>query len=203
MADPRVFCVGRNFADHAREMGASGREAPFFFMKPATALFFGETLPYPPDTADLHHEVELVIAIGRGGADIAAAQALEHVSGYGVGIDLTKRDRQAELKDKGHPWERAKAFDHSAPLSAIVPVSVHPSAGFIRLSVNGAIRQNGDLNQMIWKPAEIIAELSRIWTLREGDLIYTGTPAGVGALQRGDAVVAEIEGVGRLELRVA
>jgi fumarylpyruvate hydrolase len=184
-------------------MGASGREAPFFFMKPATALFHGDTLPYPPDTADLHHEVELVILIGRGGAGIAASEALSHVAGYGVGIDLTKRDRQAELKEKGQPWERAKAFDHSAPLSAIAPATAHPSAGFIRLSINGAIRQNGDLNQMIWKPSEIIAELSQIWTLRAGDLIFTGTPAGVGPLLRGDQASAEIEGVGRLELRVA
>jgi fumarylpyruvate hydrolase len=151
----------------------------------------------------LHHEVELVILIGRGGAGIAASEALSHVAGYGVGIDLTKRDRQAELKEKGQPWERAKAFDHSAPLSAIAPATAHPSAGFIRLSINGAIRQNGDLNQMIWKPSEIIAELSQIWTLRAGDLIFTGTPAGVGPLLRGDQASAEIEGVGRLELRVA
>lgn len=203
MAETRVFCVGRNYADHAREMGASGREDPFFFMKPASALLRGPTLAYPRDTADLHHEVELVVALGRGGADLETEEALELVSGYGVGIDLTKRDRQAELKEKGHPWERAKAFDHSAPISAIGPVLGHPSEGFIRLSVNGTVRQNGDLSQMIWKPSEIIAALSRIWTLQPGDLIFTGTPAGVGPLQRGDAVLAEIERVGRLELRVA
>lgn len=202
MADPRVFCVGRNYADHAREMGASGRESPFFFLKPATALFRGATLPYPRDTADLHHEVELVIEIGRGGADIAVEEALGCVVGYAVGIDLTKRDRQAELKEKGQPWERAKAFDHSAPLSVTVPVSAHPSAGFIRLSVNGSLRQEGNLNQMIWKPAEIIAEVSRLWVLQPGDLIFTGTPAGVGPLMRGDQVTAEIEGVGRLELAI-
>lgn len=205
MADPRVFCVGRNYADHAREMGADGREPPFFFMKPASALFYEASLPYPDDTQDLHHEVELVIALGQGGTRIAAANALNHVAAYGVGVDLTKRDRQAELKAKGQPWERAKAFDRSAPLSKLRPAAEtgHPATGAIKLSVNGAVRQNGDLSQMIWKPAEIIAELSNLWTLQAGDLIYTGTPAGVGPLIRGDHVKADIEGIGTLEFTMS
>jgi fumarylpyruvate hydrolase len=205
MITARVFCVGRNYADHAIEMGGDGREAPFFFMKPAAALFRGDQLPYPPDTADLHHEVELVLAIGRGGANIAVTDALAHVAGYGVGVDLTKRDRQAELKAKGQPWERAKAFDHSAPISAIHPVTDigHPEASAIRLSVNGEIRQQGNTNQMICKTPEIIAELSRIWTLAEGDMIFTGTPAGVSAIVRGDKILAEVEGVARLAFSVA
>jgi fumarylpyruvate hydrolase len=205
MSMARVFCVGRNYADHAIEMGGDGRETPFFFMKPAAALFRGERLPYPPDTADLHHEVELVLAIGRGGAGIGVADALAHVAGYGVGVDLTKRDRQAELKAKGQPWERAKAFDHSAPISAIHPVSEVglPDARAIRLSVNGETRQQGNTNQMIWKIPEIIAALSQIWTLAEGDIVFTGTPAGVGPLVRGDRVLAEAEGVARLAFSVA
>jgi fumarylpyruvate hydrolase len=204
MAAARVFCVGRNYADHAIEMGGDGREAPFFFMKPAAALFRGDSLPYPPDTADLHHEVELVLAIGKGGSGISPETALGHVAGCGVGVDLTKRDRQAELKAKGQPWERAKAFDHSAPISAIHPVAKAPvpHAAAIRLSVNGEVKQQGNTSQMIWKPAEIIAALSQIWSLAEGDLIFTGTPAGVGPLVRGDKVLAEIEGVAQLAFKV-
>ncbi len=200
----RVFCAARNYADHAVEMGHDGHAEPFFFMKPEAALFRGDRMTYPVDTVDLHHEVELVVALARGGANIAVADALGHVAGYGVGVDLTKRDRQAELQAKGHPWERAKAFENSAPISAIHPVSDvgHPSAAAIRLSVNGAIRQQGNTNQMIWKTADLIANLSRIWTLAEGDLIYTGTPAGVGPLVRGDKVLAEVEGVAKLAFSV-
>ncbi|MFZ4121252.1 MAG: fumarylacetoacetate hydrolase family protein [Caulobacterales bacterium] len=202
MAQSRVFCVGRNYAAHAAEMGADTREPPFFFMKPASALVPGPEIPYPPDTQDLHHEVELVLRLGIGGNAIPTETALDHIEAYAVGIDLTKRDRQAELKAKGQPWERAKAFDASAPISPFVRAEIigHPQRAGISLSVNGTVRQQSCISDMIWKPAEIIAHLSTIWTLQPGDVIFTGTPAGVGALHRGDRAQAEVEGIGALEI---
>jgi fumarylpyruvate hydrolase len=200
----RIFCVGRNYAAHAKEMGMTERAPPFFFMKPAASLVVAgeDACAYPPDTDDLHHEVELVLALRNGGANIPEDQALLRVYGCAVGIDLTKRDRQAQLKDAGHPWERSKAFDGSAVIGAITPGAPPPS-GAITLSVNGEGRQSGDIADMIWGPAEIITHLSRIWTLRSGDLIYTGTPAGVGALQRGDEVAAHVAGQASLGITIA
>lgn len=192
----RLFCVGRNYAAHAREMGASDREPPFFFMKPASAVLAGGgTLPYPPQTSDLHHEIELVVALGEGGS----------VFGYGVGLDLTRRDLQGEAKKAGKPWDMGKVFDHAAPVSALVPAAAVPSvdAGRIALSVNGELRQEGDLAEMIWTVPEIIAELSRFITLLPGDLIFTGTPAGVGPIQRGDRLDGMVAGVGALSITVA
>lgn len=192
----RLFCVGRNYAAHAREMGASDREPPFFFMKPASAVLpGGGTLPYPPQTSDLHHEIELVVALGAGGS----------VFGYGVGLDLTRRDLQGEAKKAGKPWDMGKVFDHAAPVSALVPAAAVPSvdAGRIALSVNGELRQEGDLAEIIWTVPEIIAELSRFITLLPGDLIFTGTPAGVGPIQRGDRLDGMVEGVGTLSVTVA
>ena len=204
----RVFCVGRNYADHAREMGAheqaDGREPPFFFSKPADAVVPGGDVPYPPATANLQHEIELVVALGKGGADIPVAQALDCVFGYAVGLDLTRRDVQARAKEKGHPWDMGKGFDQSAVAGLIQPVTVcgHPSVGRIWLQVNGQIRQNGDLSCMGWKVGEIIANLSGLVRLAAGDLIYTGTPAGVGPLVRGDRLVAGVDGVGELAARI-
>jgi len=198
----RIFCVGRNYADHAREMGGDPtREPPFFFMKPADAVSAdGEDVPYPPGTANLHHEVELVAAIGAEGRDVPAGRALDLVWGYGVGNDLTRRDLQGAAKAKGQPWEVGKAFDRSAPISVLRPVAAvgHPARGAIRLSVNGTVRQQADLSDMTWSLPEIIAHLSALFTLMPGDLIFTGTPAGVGPLVRGDRVDAVIEGVGTL-----
>jgi fumarylpyruvate hydrolase len=203
----RIFCVGRNYAEHAREMGHDpDREPPFFFTKPADALVSdGATIPYPLATRELHHEVELVVALGKGGTDISAAQALDCIFGYAVGIDLTRRDLQAEAKKLARPWDVGKAFDHSAPCSAIVPAARigHPERGQIRLAVNGVTRQDGDLAQMIWSTPEVIAHLSRLFTLAPGDLIFTGTPAGVGPVERGDVLEGQIEGVGDLRVRVA
>jgi fumarylpyruvate hydrolase len=199
----RIYCVGKNYAAHVREMGADpAAEPPFFFMKPADAIVLERTVPYPSDTEDLHHEIELVVAIGRGGANIGAAQALDHIYGYAVGIDLTKRDRQAEAKKKGQPWERAKAFDASAPIAPIVPAARigHPQRGTIALSVNGARRQHGDLADLILPVPGIIAQISAIWALAPGDLIYTGTPDGVGAVKRGDVLTGSVEGVGEIEV---
>jgi fumarylpyruvate hydrolase len=202
----RIFCVGRNYAEHAREMGMDpDREPPFFFMKPADAIVpGGGTIPYPLRTTNLHHEIELVVALGRGGTQISSASALEHVFGYAVGLDLTRRDLQAEARKQGKPWDTAKGFDRSAPISPIVPASRcgHPARGRITLSVNGALRQQGDLADMIWNVPEIIAELSTLFELAAGDLIFTGTPAGVGRLVRGDVAQGQIEGVGELTLRI-
>jgi len=201
----RIWCVGRNYADHAREMGHDpDREPPFFFAKPADAIVpSGATIPYPPATEDLHHEIELVVAIGRGGADIAAADALGHVWGYAVGLDMTRRDLQAAAKKLQRPWEMGKAFDRSAPIGALAPAARigHPARGAIGLRVNGVVRQAGDLAQQIWTVAETIAHLSRLVALAPGDLIMTGTPAGVGAVAPGDVLEGWIEGVG--EVRVA
>ncbi|WP_426136739.1 fumarylacetoacetate hydrolase family protein [Pseudomonas sp. PWP3-1b2] len=203
----RVFCVGRNYSEHAREMGHDpDREPPFFFMKPADAVVPAEgVIAYPPLTADLHHEVELVVAIGKGGVDISPDEALSHVWGYGVGIDLTRRDLQAQAKKLSRPWEWAKAFDESAPTIALQPVSAvgHPASGKIWLKVNGEPRQVGDLADQIWSVNEVISHASKSVALKAGDLIFTGTPAGVGALQPGDVVSAGIDGIGELSFTLS
>lgn len=195
----RIFCVGRNYADHVREMGNDPKsEPPIFFTKPADAVVeSGAAIPYAANTANLHFEVELVVALKMGAADIAEADALAHVWGYGVGVDLTRRDRQAEAKKGGAPWDVAKAFDQSAPISALTE-GAHPGKGRIWLSVNGETKQDADLSDMIWSVPEIIAHLSRSWRLEAGDLIFTGTPAGVGPLQRGDEVVCGVDGLSEL-----
>jgi fumarylpyruvate hydrolase len=202
----RVYCVGRNYAAHAREMGGDpAREPPFFFTKPADALVSnGADTPYPPGTVNLHHEVELVLAIGQGGADIAAPAALAHVFGYAVGLDLTRRDLQEQAKAARQPWDMAKGFDASGPIGAIAPAAVigHPASGRIGLTVNGAVRQSGDLGEMIWPVPEIIAALSRLVRLAPGDLIFTGTPEGVGPLARGDVLRGEVESIGVVETRI-
>lgn len=203
----RIWCVGRNYADHAREMGHDpNREPPFFFSKPADAIVpGGGTLPYPPLTSDLHHEVELVAAIGKPGENVPVEAALDLVWGYAVALDMTRRDLQAEAKKLQRPWEFGKAFDRSAPISAIVPASRigHPGQGAIWLKVNGAVRQQGDLNQQIWSVAETIAYLSRSVALAPGDLIMTGTPAGVAAVGSGDTLEAHVDGVGDLKVTYA
>ncbi|MDB5367406.1 MAG: fumarylacetoacetate hydrolase family protein [Rhodospirillales bacterium] len=201
----RVFCVGRNYAAHAREMGADTREPPFFFTKPADALVpTPASIAYPRATQDLHHEIELVVAIGKGGADIATEDALSHVWGYGVGLDLTRRDLQAGFKAKAHPWDMAKAFDQSAPISPLVPAAKigHPDKGVIALSINGVEKQRGDLADLIWSIPETIAALSRFVALAPGDLIFTGTPEGVGPVRHGDKLLGKVEGVGELQLDV-
>ena len=202
----RIYCVGRNYAAHARESGADPeREAPFYFMKPADALMpNGSRIPYPPRTRNLHHEIELVVAIGTGGGNIPVARALSHVFGYAVGIDLTRRDLQNEAKNSGRPWDTSKGFDHSAPLSAIHTVDEvgHPSRGRIWLSVNGELRQEGDLSELIWSVPEAIAELSTLFALAPGDLIFTGTPAGVSALQPGDRIAGGVEAVDEITIEI-
>jgi len=202
----RIYCVGRNYAAHAREMGHDpDREPPFFFLKPADALVQdGGVAPYPPATSDLHHEIELVVAIGTGGRDIPEDRALAHVWGYAVGVDLTRRDLQAEAKKLGRPWDMGKGFDHSAPCSAIVPAERigHPSTGAITLTVNGAPRQSADVAQLIWSVPEVIAHLSRMVELFPGDLIYTGTPEGVAACARGDVLKGHVDGVGDLTVTI-
>lgn len=201
----RVYCVGRNYAEHAREMGHDpDKDPPFFFQKNPDNVVHGRDIPYPPATADLHFEIELVVALGRGGENIAEAAALDCVFGYAVGLDLTRRDRQGEAKKLGRPWEVGKAFEHSAPCSEIVPAAAigHPDRGAIRLDVNGERRQSGDLGQMIWKVPETIAYLSGLFRLAPGDLIMTGTPAGVGAVVRGDRLEGAVEGVGVLQVAI-
>jgi fumarylpyruvate hydrolase len=195
----RVFCVGRNYAAHAREMGKDpDREPPFFFMKPADAVVpaSGE-VPYPPETADLHHEVELVVAIGEEGRDVPEDAALSLIFGYGVGVDLTRRDLQDVAKKMSRPWDWAKGFDASAPCSPLrrAVETGHPATGRIWLSVNGAVRQDGNLAELIWNVPEIIATISRSMALKPGDLIFTGTPAGVGAIKPGDKVEGGVAGV--------
>jgi fumarylpyruvate hydrolase len=202
----RVFCVGRNYAAHAREMGKDPeRDPPFFFTKPADAVAdTGTTIPYPPLTKNLHHEIELVVAIGKAGSAISAGEALDHIWGYGVGIDLTRRDLQEDAKANGRPWDWSKGFDLSAPCAPIVPAtSGHPQSGRIWLSVNGSVRQDADLAELIWPVRAIIAFCSEAVTLRPGDLIFTGTPAGVGALQPGDRVRGGIDGLGEIEIAIA
>jgi fumarylpyruvate hydrolase len=203
----RVFCVGRNYAEHAREMGHDPtREPPFFFTKPADAVVIaGAEAPYPPATKDLHHEIELVVAIGREATGIDASAALDHVWGYAAGIDLTRRDLQAEAKKLGRPWDMAKGFDASAPIGEIAPASRigHPAQGRIELAVNGTTRQLGDVADMIWSVPEAIAYLSGLVTLMPGDLIFTGTPAGVAAVVRGDVLEGAIAGVGTVAVTIA
>ncbi|MEM8748771.1 MAG: fumarylacetoacetate hydrolase family protein [Pseudomonadota bacterium] len=202
----RVFCVGRNYADHVVEMGGDpDREEPFFFCKPADAVIANASnIPFPPRTDDFHHEAELVIAIGEAGTNVAVDDALNHVFGYAAGVDLTRRDLQAEAKKRGRPWDMAKGFDCSAPISAIQPAGAigHPEDGAIVLSVNGEIKQNGDLNQQVWKVPEIVANLSTYVTLAAGDLIMTGTPAGVGPLVPGDVVSCEIGNIGSVSFTI-
>jgi fumarylpyruvate hydrolase len=198
----RIYCVGRNYADHVREMGGNPeREPPIFFAKPADAVVPNNTrIPYPSRTKNFHHEIELVVAIGKGGRDIAAAQALEHVYGYAAGNDLTRRDLQADAKDNGRPWDTSKGFDRSAVISAITPAaeSGHLRTGRIWLKVNGQMRQQANLSELIWSVPEIIAELSTFFELQPGDLIYTGTPAGVGPLKKGDRIEGGIDGLDEL-----
>jgi fumarylpyruvate hydrolase len=201
----RVFCVGRNYAAHAREMGHDpDREPPFFFTKPADAVVPDDAdTPYPTMTERLEHEVELVVAIGTGGSEIAVDDALTHVWGYAVGLDLTRRDLQAEAKRLGRPWDTAKGFDGSAPVGVIVPAAgVDPTAGTIELRVDGELRQSGDLSDQIWSVAEVIAELSRFVALAPGDLVMTGTPDGVGTIGRGDVLDGGIAGVGSVRTRI-
>jgi fumarylpyruvate hydrolase len=203
----RIYCVGRNYADHAREMGHDpDREPPFFFMKPADAIVQnGANIPYPQVTRDLHHEIEMTVAIGKGGANISEDKALDHVFGYGVGLDMTRRDLQTEAKKMGRPWEMGKAFDNSAPCTLIKPVAMvgHPAKGAIWLKVNGAVKQEGDLAEMIWNVPEMISYLSKLITLQPGDLIMSGTPAGVGPVQGGDKLEGHVEGVGELMVTYA
>jgi fumarylpyruvate hydrolase len=202
----RIFCVGRNYAEHAREMGADpDREPPFFFAKPADAVLTGGAdMPYPPATNSLHHEMELVVAIGTGGADIAVAEALGHVWGYAPGLDMTRRDLQSAAKKEGKPWDMGKGFDHSAPIGELVPAArlPDPARGRIELKVNGSGRQASDLSRMIWSVAETISFLSSLVRLAPGDLIFTGTPEGVAAVQRGDLLEGSVAGVGTVRTRV-
>jgi fumarylpyruvate hydrolase len=210
----RVYCVGRNYVEHAREMGFTGREPPFFFMKPADAVVVvpdGErgVLPYPTETANFHHEVELVAAVGVGGADLSVEAALAHVFGYAVGLDMTRRDLQNDAKKQGRPWEVGKSFDASAPIGAIRPVRLgdaidgfDPATAAIQLNVNGAVRQASALRHLIWSVAETLAHLSRYWRLEPGDLVFTGTPEGVGPVVPGDVLDATIDGLPALRMRV-
>jgi fumarylpyruvate hydrolase len=202
----RVYCVGRNYAAHAIEMGHDPtREPPFFFMKTPDALLpDGGVFPYPPGTADVHHEVEMVVALGEGGRNVAETEALGLVFGYAVGIDLTRRDLQAEAKKLARPWEVGKAFDHAAPCGPIAPAADigHPAKGAVTLDVNGERRQTGDLDQLIWTVPEMIAFLSRLFELAPGDLIFSGTPAGVGPVRRGDRLEGRVAGVGSLAVTV-
>jgi fumarylpyruvate hydrolase len=202
----RIYCVGRNYADHAREMGHDpDREPPFFFMKPASAIVTdGKNMQYPSLSKDVHHEIEMVVAIGKGGANIPADRALEHVYGYGVGLDMTRRDLQGEAKKMGRPWDTGKAFDQSAPCSALVPAARcgHPAEGLVRLLVNGAVRQEGNLNQLIWNVPDTIAYLSTLFTLQPGDLIFSGTPAGVGPIQKGDVLEGQVAGLPALKTQI-
>ena len=205
----RIYCVGRNYAEHQKEMGFSGREAPFFFMKPADAVLpvpFGSVgeMPYPGETANLHHEIELVVVIGKGGRNIAAADAVKHIYGYAVGLDMTRRDLQFALRDKGRPWDVAKGFDWSAPISPVKPIGVtgEITAAQIFLNVNGQRRQASDVSNLIWSVAETIEHLSKFYELRPGDLIFTGTPEGVGAVVKGDELDGGVAGIGTLKIRI-
>lgn len=201
----RIYCVGRNYAAHALEMGHDpDREEPFFFQKNPDTLVLDGRFPYPAQSSDVHHELELVVALRSGGTDIAVDAAQASVFGYAVGLDMTRRDLQAQMKKSGRPWEIGKAFEQSAPCSEIVPANLigHPEQGAVQLFVNGELRQDGDLNQLIWKVPEMIAYLSRLFTLAPGDLIFTGTPAGVGPVQRGDRLRGTIAGVAELEIEV-
>lgn len=202
----RIYCVGRNYADHAREMGHDpDREPPFFFMKPASAIVADDKpMAYPSLSKDVHHELEMVVALGKGGANIPANQALDYVWGYGVGLDMTRRDLQGEAKKMGRPWDTGKAFDQSAPCSALVPASQcgHLSKGRIYLTVNGQVKQDGDLAMMIWNVPDTIAYLSTLFTLMPGDLIFSGTPAGVAAVQKGDVLEGHVVGLPTLRTTI-
>jgi len=207
----RVYCVGRNYAAHAREMGSDPtREAPFFFCKPADSVVVAPqgqtvTVTYPTLTSDYQHEIEMVVAIGRAGRDIAVADALQHVWGYGVGLDMTRRDLQGQMKKTGRPWEIGKAFDQSAPMGPLHPASRigHPTRGAIWLQVDGADRQRSDIDQLIWSVPEMIANLSTLFELHPGDLIFTGTPEGVSKVERGQTMVGGVEGLGEIRVHVA
>jgi fumarylpyruvate hydrolase len=205
----RIYCVGRNYAEHAQEMGFSGKEPPFFFCKPADAIVVvpqGETvaIPYPAQTSNLHHEIELVVAIGQRGANIAEAEAAKYIFGYAVGLDMTRRDLQMELRKQGRPWELGKAYDQSAPIGPIHPIARtgELTGGAIWLDVNGEKRQSSDLQKLIWNVSETIAYLSQYFELHPGDLIYTGTPEGVGAVRSGDVMAGSVEGLGEIRVKV-
>jgi len=205
----RIYCVGRNYEEHAKEMGFTGREPPFFFMKPADAIVVappGATtpLPYPSLTTNLHHEIELVVAIGKGGKNIAAADALSHIYGYAVGLDMTRRDLQNDMKKQGRPWSIGKGFDHSAPIGPITPAAQAGDVGKagIWLQVNGVDRQRSTIAQLIWNIAETIEHLSAAWELQPGDLIYTGTPEGVSAVVTGDVLEGGVDGLGSIRLKL-
>ena len=205
----RIYCVGRNYEEHAKEMGFTGREPPFFFLKPADALVVvpaGQTgqMPYPSQTANLHHEIELVVAIGQGGKNIAATDAHKHIYGYAVGLDMTRRDLQNEMKKQGRPWCIGKAFDHSAPIGPITPMALAGDVNHaeISLQVNGADRQRSNVAKLIWNVAETIEHLSAAWELQPGDLIFTGTPEGVAAVVQGDTLVGEVAGLGQLQVQI-
>lgn len=202
----RIYCVGRNYAEHAREMGHNpDREPPFFFMKPADAVVGdGNSVHYPPATLNLHYEMELVVAIGKAGANIGQQRAASHIWGYGVGIDLTRRDLQQNAKNMGRPWDAGKGFDESAPISPLQPVEQigHPQAGRIWLEVNGQIKQDSDISKLIWSVPEIIEHLSGLFTLMPGDLIYTGTPAGVGPVVAGDLIKGGVDGVASITIQL-
>lgn len=201
----RIYCIGRNYLAHRKEMGHDDRKPPFYFQKPADALLeTGGEFPYPSQSENVHFEIELVVAIAKGGVNISIEDALDHVYGYGLGIDMTRRDIQSQAKQDGRPWESAKSFDHSAPISPIRPASEigHPDSGRIWLAVNGKVRQDSDLNLQIWNVQEGISHLSRLYQVAPGDLIYTGTPDGVGPIKSGDLITAGIDGIGELEIKV-
>ena len=205
----RIYCVGRNYEEHAKEMGFTGREPPFFFLKPADALVFvpsGETvdMPYPSLTKNLHHEIELVVAIGKGGKNISAANAMQHIYGYAVGLDMTRRDLQNEMKKQGRPWCIGKGFDHSAPMGPITPIAQSGDIenAEIYVQVNGQDRQRSHINKLIWNIAETIEHLSAAWELQAGDLIFTGTPEGVAAVVAGDTMVGAVGGLGEIKVHV-
>jgi fumarylpyruvate hydrolase len=201
----RIYCIGRNYLAHRKEMGHDDRKPPFYFQKPADALLAsGGEFSYPPQTENVHFEIELVVAIAKGGVDIPVENALDHVYGYGLGIDMTRRDLQSQAKKDGRPWDSAKGFDHSAPISPIRPASEigHPDSGRIWLAVNGEIRQDSDLNLQIWNVQEGISHLSKLYQVAPGDLIYTGTPDGVGPIKPGDLITAGIDAIGELEITV-
>jgi fumarylpyruvate hydrolase len=201
----RIYCVGRNYAEHAIEMGHDpSKEPPFFFQKNPDNVVVDGQFPYPSKSSDVHYEIEMVVALSKGGVDIPVEQALDHVFGYGVGLDMTRRDLQGEAKKLGRPWEVGKAFEASAPCTPLIPASEigHPTSGAVSLKLNGELRQQGDLNQMIWKVPEMISYLSGLFTLQPGDIIMSGTPAGVGAVVRGDVLEGVVEGIGRIEVRV-
>lgn len=205
----RIYCVGQNYVDHAKEMGSSGREAPFFFMKPTDAVLpvapgtTGE-MPYPSMTTNLHHEIELVVAIGKSGKNIPAAEASQYIWGYAIGLDMTRRDLQAESKKQGRPWDTSKGFDFSAPIALIHPITTTGpiTQGAIQLNVNGAMRQKSDISKQIWNVAETIAYLSTYYLLQPGDLIFTGTPEGVSAVKQGDLLEGSIAGLGALQVKI-